>query len=41
MFNGAVFLGVRDTEVKDGASVPEEFSMIREMNVPDAIMNIM
>lgn len=34
-------LGVRDTKVKDGVSVPEEFSLMREMNVPDATVNVM
>lgn len=34
-------LGVRDTKVKDVVSAPEEFSLMREMNMPDAVMNVM
>lgn len=34
-------LDVRDTKVKDGASAPEEFTLMRAMNMPDVIMSVM
>lgn len=33
-------LDVRDTKVKDGAYAPEEFILMRVMNMPDAIMSV-
>lgn len=34
-------LDVTDTKVKDGVSAPEEFRLMRVMNMPDEIMNVM
>lgn len=34
-------LDVRDTKVKDEVFAPEEFSLMRGMNMPDTIMNVM
>lgn len=38
---GGGLLDINDTKVKDEVSAPKEFSLMRVMNMPDAIMNIM